>query len=92
MRNMRTIATTRKAIRREGQQYNLFFIRPKARTDVHRYAERLASMGNVTEVMVTEGECGFIVKAKGSHDTGEKQPILSRNSYKRITSYYQYRK
>ena len=80
-------------IRRNGQHYNLFFIRPKRRTNAHEYAERLASLRNVAEVMITEGECGFIVKAKGSLETDRGPiPALSRNSYKRITSYYQYRK
>jgi DNA-binding Lrp family transcriptional regulator len=83
-----------KRIRRNGQHYSLFFIRPKVRTDVHRYAERLASMEDVAEVMVTTGECGFIVKTKGSdmeQRTG-KDPFIAKNSYKKITCYYQYRR
>lgn len=78
-------------IRRNGQQYSLFFIRPKENSNAHKYAERLAAVDGVTEVMVTEGECGFVVKARNP-SIGEKSPILSRNSYKRLTSYYQYKK
>ena len=79
-------------IRRNGQQYSLFFIRPKENSNAHKYAERLASMEGVAEVMVTEGECGFVVKAKEDSNIGEKSPILTKNSYKRLVSYYQYKK
>lgn len=81
-------------IRRNGQVYNLFFIKPKERTNTHRYAERLAAMKDVAEVMITEGECGFIVKARGSEvKAGSKlEESLSRSSYKKIASYYQYRR
>lgn len=81
-------------IRRNGQQYSLFFIKPKERTDAHKRAESLARMANVTEVMVTEGECGFIVKAKATpHEANSRRQVaLARNSYKKIASYYQYRK
>jgi hypothetical protein len=85
---------TVRRIRRNGQHYSLFFIRPKACTDVHRYAEKLASRKNVAEVMVTTGECGFIVKTKGKEleRQTEKDPILAKSSYKRISSYYQYKR
>lgn len=78
-------------IRRNGQQYSLFFIKPKENSNAHEYAERLASMEGVAEVMVTDGECGFVVKAKNPN-IDEKSPILAKNSYKRLTSYYQYKK
>jgi hypothetical protein len=83
-----------KSIRRNGRFYNLFFIKPKKNIDTHGYAERLAGMRNVAEVMVTEGECGFIVKAKTEdhEEIPKKMTVLSRSSYKRIVSYYQYRR
>lgn len=81
-------------VRIDDRQYELFFIRPKERTDARKYAEKLARMDNVAEVLVTEGECGFIVKARsGSHDAESVvEQILARTSYKKIASYYQYRK
>jgi hypothetical protein len=84
----------RREIRRNGQFYNLFFIRPKDRTDTQRYAEKLASMKNVAEVMVTEGECGFIVKARSASPEARSvvEQSLARTSYKKIVSYYQYRR
>lgn len=75
---------------RQGQHYNLFFIRPQEKVDAGKYAEKLASEDSVAEVMITEGECGFIVKARARQNSGALP--FSRNSYKRITSYYQYKK
>lgn len=78
----------------DDRQYDLFFIKPKARTNVHRYAEKLASMKHVAEVMVTAGECGFIVKTKGDtpEELPQKETIIAKSSYKKISSYYQYRR
>ncbi len=92
MWNMTAKIATR--IRRDGRHYSLFFIRPRARTNAHRYAERLALIKDVAEVMVTEGECGFIVKARGVGigGGGKVAQALARSSYKRISGYYQYRR
>jgi len=50
-------------------------------------------LNNVSEVMVTEGECGFIVKTRsGLSPELSKMNPLAKDSYKRITSYYQYRR
>ncbi len=92
MWNMAARIATR--IRRDGRHYSLFFIRPKARTNAHRYAERLAQIKDVAEVMVTEGECGFIVKARGIGigEDGKGVEMLARSSYNRIAGYYHYRR
>lgn len=80
-------------VRREGQSYSLFFIKPKSRIDANRYAEKLASMEDVEEVMMTEGECGFIVKTRDKHEPmPSNMAVLAKTSYKRINSYYQYKK
>ena len=80
-------------VRISGHHYDLFFIKPKHKANAHAYAEKLALIKGVAEVLVTEGECGFIVKARNTNtEKGEKIVILGRDSYKQITSYYQYLK
>lgn len=82
-----------KRVRKTSRQYNLFFIRPKVRTNAHLQAVRLAMLNNVSEVMVTEGECGFIVKTTDGLNSGSnRNAALSKSSYKKIRTYYQYRK
>ena len=86
----------RKRLRRvkvDYRQCRLFFIKPRENTDAHSYAEKLALMSNVQEVMVTEGECGFIVKTRGDvlEEIPEKELLIAKSSYKKISSYYQYR-
>ena len=83
------------AIKISGHHYDLFFIKPKSNANAHTYAKRLASMKNVAEVLVTEGECGFIVKARGRVAAAykrDKAVVLQRSSYKQMTSYLQYRR
>jgi hypothetical protein len=83
------------SIKISGHHYDLFFIKPKSNANAHKYAKKLASMKNVAEVLVTEGECGFIVKARSGVAAaykGEKAVILQRRSYKQMTSYLQYRR
>ena len=81
-------------VRISGHHYDLFFIKPKHKANAHVYAERLASMKDVAEVLVTEGECGFIVKARNNVSAGkaEKMVMLERRSYEQMTSYLQYKR
>lgn len=86
---------SKRKVRRNDRFYNLFFIKPKENINAYKYAENLASIKNVAEVMITEGECGYIVKAKESNNTDINimtKSRLARRSYKKIASYYQYRK
>ncbi len=78
-------------VRISGHHYDLFFIKPKHKANAHAYAEKLALIKGVAEVLVTEGECGFIVKARNKAAQNEKVVVLERSSYKQITSYLQYR-
>lgn len=47
---------------RNTNGYSLFFVRPGMGRDAHRSAMRLMEMREVKEVLITEGECGFVVK------------------------------
>ncbi len=43
--------------------FDYFFVKPAPRKDVHKAARKLMDIKGVSEVSVTEGEYGFIVKA-----------------------------
>ena len=65
------------SIKISGHHYDLFFIKPKSNANAHKYAKKLASMKNVAEVLVTEGECGFIVKARSGVAAAYKGDMLA---------------
>ena len=82
---------------RRGALHKFYLIPPKEDTDAGRFAERLLSLGPVEEVYITDGDVGYIVKARLSED-GEPKDVtryIKRNvahRYGKIVSYYQYKK
>ena len=77
--------------------HRLFFVRPKENTNADELAERFAGFENVDEVLLTEGDYGFIVKAR--MDSLEESKELARcisevssGSCGTVVSYYKYRK
>jgi DNA-binding Lrp family transcriptional regulator len=83
--------------RRKGVMYSLYFVRPKENADASRIAEQLMELKSVKEVLLTEGDCGFIVKARftdGKEPTEVADYILKNVSsrYGRAISHYEYRK
>ncbi len=55
---------TRQRIRRVTESYHYFFVRPNSKENVHATAEKLMEIKSVTEVAITEGHFGFVVKAE----------------------------
>jgi hypothetical protein len=51
-------------IKRISKNYRLYLVKPKEKKDAHALAERIASIKSVDEVMLTEGEYGYLVKVK----------------------------
>ncbi len=45
------------------RQYAFYIIEPRENFNADRFAKRLMAFKRVREVYVTEGDCGFIVKA-----------------------------
>jgi hypothetical protein len=45
-------------------QFAFYLIEPRDNSDADRFARKLIASKHVKEVYVTEGACGFIVKAK----------------------------
>ncbi len=74
---------------------NLFLVRPGRTADVHESAKRLMEVGSVREVLITEGSCGFIVKAVPGAEAGPLGKEISRIVGGRsevAVCHYQYRK
>ncbi len=51
-------------IKRISYGCHYFFVKPGKNGDVHRYARRLIDLKEVHEVLVTEGEYGFVIRAR----------------------------
>lgn len=83
--------------KRIGAMYGLYFVRPKENADAGGTAEKLMMFESVKEVLLTEGDCGFVVKARF---TDGKEPLdvadyISKNissRYGKAVSHYEYRK
>ncbi len=58
--------------RRIGNRpYKFYFVEPAENADADSFAERLMGLKNVEEVFVTDGDYGFVVKARVSDSTGK---------------------
>lgn len=74
----------------------LFFVRPKESIDSNAVAERLAEFEGVEEVLLTEGEYGFLVKAalgswKEYKGLAKAISEISDNKCGMAISYYKYK-
>ncbi len=77
--------------------YKFYFVRPPVNANADRLAEELINIKNVEEVFVTDGDYGFVVKARFSEgkEPDDAYTYISKKlggSFGRVTSYYQYRK
>ncbi|MCL4388116.1 Lrp/AsnC ligand binding domain-containing protein [Candidatus Marsarchaeota archaeon] len=52
--------------------HSFFFIKPQKGTDINELADALLGIDEVQEVCVTEGDIGYMVKAKFDEKTYEK--------------------
>ena len=52
-----------KKIKSSKGNFDYFFVKPSRGRDVHESAKRLMEIKGVKEVAITEGDCGFVVKA-----------------------------
>ena len=79
-----------------SSSYQFYLVGPPANSNTTALAEKLINLRNVKEVFVTDGDYGFIVKAKLSNCKKQDNAYryLSRlgGNLGRATSHYQYRK
>ena len=64
----------RSNIRKVSHGYHYFFVRPGRSGNLHKAAARLMGIRKVSEVAITEGDYGFVVKARDIRD-GEKAVV-----------------
>ena len=74
----------------DESKFSMFFLRPKKSLDVHAVARKLVSTKGVREVLITEGEYGFIVKA--SEDCHDRIFSAVSDGYRKVTCHYKYRR
>lgn len=77
--------------------YKFYFIHPPKNANADHLAEQLIEIKNVEEVFVTDGDYGFVVKARffDGKEPDDAYNYLSRklgSNFGRVTSYYQYKK
>ncbi len=59
-------------IKRTAAKYELYLVKPQEKKDAHAFAERLAALESVDEVVLTEGEYGYLVKVRDSDKSFSK--------------------
>jgi cell division protein FtsX len=61
--------------------HKFFFLKPKANTNANDIAEKLLSLKNVQEVILTEGDIGYIVKTRlfSEREDAETRHYIEKN-------------
>ena len=82
---------------RKDSMHKFYFIKPKPNANAEELALRLVELKHVDGVFLTEGEYGFIVKARVSGIDGSENvaDYISKNvgsRYGEVTSHFEYRK
>lgn len=75
--------------------YRFFLVKPNGSQDPKRTMQRLMKLKQVEEVHMTDGEFGFIIKARVDYSKGDetKVQICGLNSrFCEVVSYYSIRK
>ena len=83
--------------RARNRLHRFYLIRPRENANIDELAERLISLKNVVEVLVTDGDYGFLVKTRFSKekDISEAERYIQNNidrKFGTVTSHYQYKK
>ena len=84
-------------VKKKGILHKFYFIKPKANSDADLLAEQLIELKPVEEVFLSDGDYGFVVKArffKGKEPNDVTKYITSKvgNKFGKVVSYYQYKK
>lgn len=86
-----------RARRVRGIVHKFYFVRPRQNADAGEIAEKLLGLRPVDQVYVTEGDCGFIVRARvtdGREPKGVADYIAKNvgGRYGRVVSHLEYSK
>ncbi len=86
-----------KVTRKRGSLHRFYLVEPKPNVNADELAEKLISMKPVEEVLLSDGDYGYLVKVRFENG---KEPVDVVNYLKEkiavrygvVDSYYQYRK
>lgn len=80
----------------DGRACKFYLIHPPENADANLIAKQLMCIKDVEEVFVTDGDYGFVVRAKcDAHGQDDAFDYLSKKlsgNFEKATSYYQYKK
>ncbi len=62
-------------IKNNASEYHYFFVKPNRLGSVHDAAKKLMKVRQVREVVITEGEYGFVVKATTAMGKSEADSV-----------------
>ncbi len=83
--------------KKKGKLHRFYLIEPKLHVDADKFAEGLIALKPVEEVLLSDGDYGFIVKVR-LFDGKEPESVVSYLKekiavrYGIVDSYYQYKK
>ncbi len=83
--------------RKNSSLHRFYLISPRENADASSLAEKLLSLKPVQEVFLTDGDFGYIVKARFSKDNEPEDAVdhLAKridSKFGKVVSYYQYKK
>ncbi|MCL4365036.1 MAG: hypothetical protein M1569_01730 [Candidatus Marsarchaeota archaeon] len=83
------------SVEKKAGGYGLFFVMPSSCSNAHKSARRLMRVKQIREVLITEGDCGFVVKAADAdgieHVSRKISAVVGGNS-KIALCHFQYKK
>lgn len=82
---------------RKYSSHRFYLISPRESMDSAAFIEKMLSLKSVQEVFLTDGDYGYLVKAKFSKDDEPKDVVDSLakrvdRKFGKVISYYRYRK
>ncbi|MDE1857415.1 MAG: hypothetical protein KGH98_05070 [Candidatus Micrarchaeota archaeon] len=82
---------------RPDRMFRFYLIRPDGNSDIEGLIAKVINLRDVSEVHVTEGDYGFLIKTKTckERDTDRVKEYLAmelRTKFGELTSHYSYRK
>ncbi len=83
--------------KKKAALHRFYFIEPRPNADAEKLAMSLVELPNVQEVYLTEGDCGYIVKARFHNEKEPKDLVryIANNissKFGKVTSFVQYSK
>jgi len=70
-----------KLIMKSNPLHKFLFLKPKANVNAEALAEKLLALKNVQEVILTDGDCGYIVKTRvfSARSDKEAERYIAKN-------------